>query len=177
MSLSNQSEESGTPATPSAGRQLLYPKAAGGFTKNSAGVEEQISGSLVHTKPAFSAKNNGTQAISAGAVTLVNLGTETFDTNSNFASSVFTPTIAGKYLITGIITFSAASAPNISGYLHKNGALARDVYATGLATTFMSITVSAILDMNGSSDYVDLRMFTNQAGTLQVAYLDGCKID
>ena len=42
MSILEQSEEASTPSTPSAGRQLIYPKAGGWYTKNSAGVEVQL---------------------------------------------------------------------------------------------------------------------------------------
>lgn len=39
MSLYDASEETGTPATPAATRQTLYPRAAGWYRKNSAGTE------------------------------------------------------------------------------------------------------------------------------------------
>ena len=43
MSLYNASEESSTPATPSAGRQILYPKATGWHVKDAAGNEALLS--------------------------------------------------------------------------------------------------------------------------------------
>jgi hypothetical protein len=61
--------------------------------------------------PAFSARAATTQSLSNTTYTKVTLGTEEFDTNSNFASSRFTPTVAGYYLITGsVIVQSGASA-------------------------------------------------------------------
>lgn len=39
MSLYNASEEAGTPATPSAARQIIYPKSGGWYSKNAAGTE------------------------------------------------------------------------------------------------------------------------------------------
>lgn len=43
MSTYNASEESATPPAPASGRKLLYPKALGWFSKDSAGNEKQIS--------------------------------------------------------------------------------------------------------------------------------------
>lgn len=42
MSLYDASEETGTPATPSASRQVLYPKSSGWYRKDSAGTERRI---------------------------------------------------------------------------------------------------------------------------------------
>lgn len=65
MSLHDASEEAGTPATPSTGKQLLYPKTTGWYTENAAGIEEQISGASKNTRPCFRATNSGTQVVSA----------------------------------------------------------------------------------------------------------------
>ena len=54
--------------------------------------------------PAFSAYQSTQQTgISSATFTKVNFQTEEFDTNSNFASSTFTPTIAGYYQINSVI--------------------------------------------------------------------------
>jgi len=45
MSLYDASEETGTPASPSAARQLLYPKSTGWYKKNSAGIETRLADS------------------------------------------------------------------------------------------------------------------------------------
>ena len=42
-------------------------------------------------------KNSDVQTLSSGTLTKVTFDTELFDTNNNFASSRFTPTIAGQY--------------------------------------------------------------------------------
>jgi len=177
MSLHDASEEDSTPATPSTGRQIIYPKATGWFTKNSAGVEEQISGASKNTRPCFRAVNSGTQAISATTDTKVNLATETFDTNTNFASSRFTPTIVGKYLITGSITFSGGSAIHTYGILNKNGSNHRINYAMGVTDTFITVEVSDIVDMNGTTDYIELHVWAAAGITVQEAFLAGSRVD
>ena len=47
--------------------------------------------------PAFSAYQSTLQSFSSNTVTKVLFQTEEYDTNSNFASSRFTPTVAGYY--------------------------------------------------------------------------------
>ena len=42
-------------------------------------------------------KNSDVQTLSSGTLTKVTFDTELFDTNNNFASSRFTPTVAGQY--------------------------------------------------------------------------------
>jgi hypothetical protein len=70
--------------------------------------------------PAFSARAATTQSLPNATYTKVTLGTEEFDTNSNFASSRFTPTVAGYYIITGsVIVQSQASAVIV--LIYKNG--------------------------------------------------------
>ena len=49
--------------------------------------------------PAFYAYKSTSQVIPTTVITKIDFGTEDFDTNSNFASSRFTPTTAGKYYI------------------------------------------------------------------------------
>ena len=48
---------------------------------------------------------------------------ENFDTNSNFASSRFTPTIAGKYYIETGLSFQGGTSFLIDAriYIYKNG--------------------------------------------------------
>ena len=59
-----------------------------------AGVNTATSG------PSFSVHKNGTdQTVTASVTTLLTWSTETYDTNNNFASNRFAPTVPGKYLI------------------------------------------------------------------------------
>jgi len=90
----------------------------------------------------------------------VSFGTEEFDTNSDFASNVFTPSVAGKYLLSATIQVSdlATGTPLII-YLYKNGALHKiftnhDVGLSNLST----VSVSAVVAANGSTDNFDIRV-------------------
>jgi hypothetical protein len=110
--------------------------------------------------PAFSAyPSAASTSISNSTWTKATLDTEVYDTNSNFASSRFTPTVAGYYQIN--FTPNTGSANN-NGFIHggaiyKNGsAYAQNVVVTpsGDLQGFSS-QVSQLIYMNGSSDYLE----------------------
>jgi len=73
--------------------------------------------------PAFFAHPASGQSISANTFTKVVLGTEVYDTDSKFASSRFTPTIAGYYQINASVTYANANFTQTGAILaiYKNG--------------------------------------------------------
>lgn len=107
--------------------------------------------------PAFSANHNtgGDQTVSANTWTKVNLETEVFDTNNNFSSSRFTPTVAGYYQLSGCL-YAGGSYQSCA--LYKNGS---QYAAIGTNTTQGWAQGSCLVYLNGSTDYVELYGFTN----------------
>ena len=106
--------------------------------------------------PAFSAYLAGTQSISSGSYTKVTFDTEEFDTNNNFASSRFTPTVAGYYqLNAGIACQSVYNTLKVS--IYKNGS----IYKTGfnVQTNADAGSVSSLVYANGSTDYYEVYAF------------------
>ena len=119
--------------------------------------------------PAFEAHSNTAQSLTDNTYAKVALQTEVLDTNSNFDSSSnyrFTPTVAGKYYFEGQ-TFNMGSdntsVRNIYVSIYKNGSQYKEsrINFHGSEITFGTFQVSAILDMNGSSDYVELYAATD----------------
>ncbi len=108
--------------------------------------------------PSFSAYASVDQSISSGVNTKVTLGTEEWDTANCFASSRFTPNVAGYYMITGAIKANSATMTENLATIFKNGSLYHTGQADVFASTNASITagVTAIVLMNGSTDYVEL---------------------
>lgn len=105
--------------------------------------------------PAFSVHKNGTNQTGLAAATYTKLtwSAKRFDTNNNFASDRFTPTIPGKYLITLAVRCTNTTtycAPSI----FKNGVGYTDTAAASPNTDYGAQT-TAIIDMNGSTDYVE----------------------
>ena len=140
-----------------------------GLTTHISGTLAQANGGTgVTTAPAFSATPTTTQAVTSATYTKVNFGTENFDTNNNFASSRFTPTVAGYYFISGsIYSVSTAAATYIWAIIYKNGALAFSGNLNPPVSTVDGVgTVNGLISMNGSTDY--LEMYCYLAGTSPV---------
>ena len=111
-----------------------------------------------YNTPMWYAKSNANQTgIATATATKITYGNEVIDTNSAFASSRFTcPTgQAGKYSITGTITWSSGSWTSQQIlYIYKNGSNAYAEYRFKDSTD-MGMTVSAVLDL-AVSDYVEI---------------------
>jgi hypothetical protein len=130
--------------------------------------QSYLASGVAGTGPAFSATPTTTQSVTSATYTKVNFGTENFDTNNNFASSRFTPTVAGYYFISGsIYSVSTAAATYIWAIIYKNGGTAFSGNLNTPVTTVDGIgTVNGLIYMNGSTDYVE--MYCYLAGTSPV---------
>jgi len=106
--------------------------------------------------PAFSVYLNGSQTISASTWTKITLNAEDFDTNNNFASNRFTPTVAGYYLITVVSQMAGTGLtyPNVGVY--KNGTLWGTGNSTSNSTSEIVCSGSTLVYLNGSTDYIEM---------------------
>ena len=102
--------------------------------------------------PAFSAYPSGTQTLSSGTNTKILFGTEDFDTNSCFASSTFTPTVAGYYQVSAGVRAGAAST-GIRTMIWKNGTTWK--IGTDVNVNSDNGLVSTLVYCNGTTDYVE----------------------
>ena len=125
---------------------------------NGSGV---FSGSLT-SKPAFQAYLSGTQTVVSGATTKITMDTEDFDTDSCYDNSSnyrFTPTTAGKYYVYAVArgSTSASGLDLMMTAIYLNGAtyVENQVDYRNNDAQLAGITVSAIINMNGSSDYIE----------------------
>ena len=133
-----------------------------------AGVLKRIDVSLVGGKntPAFAAKASGVQSsVSDATWTKISFQTEVFDTDSAYDNSTnyrFTPQTAGKYYVylnAGLLAGSTNKLFEAKLAIYKNGSAYRlhvtkyneDADIANEATPF----VGAVIDFNGSSDYVE----------------------
>lgn len=106
--------------------------------------------------PTFSAYASATQTVTSNTDTKVVFDTEQFDTNNNFSSSRFTPTVAGYYQITTSIRFNGTIPSQYVVYWYKNGSsVGIPLFVnTNLGTYFNTLT--ALFYMNGSTDYLEI---------------------
>lgn len=115
------------------------------------------------TPVAFMAYKTVNQTVTAGTWTALTWDSEYFDTNNNFASNRFTPTVPGYYLIRGTAYFQGSSNAPAGVAVAKNGAIYQ-YNVTPPGTGDWNAVVTAIVYMNGSTDYVEL-WADNYSGT------------
>jgi hypothetical protein len=131
--------------------------------------------------PTFSAYASTTTTLSANTWTKVNYATEDWDTNSNFASSRFTPTVAGYYQINAAFGEGLSTA-NMVFYIEieKNGAPFRRMqYITTPTGWYTNVNISAMVYCNGTTDYIEIYAYTGAAYTNNASilnYFDGAMV-
>ena len=128
----------------------------------------QIGGKQAVNGPAFRAYIATEQAITSGSQQKVTFGTETFDTNSNFSSSRFTPTIEGYYQLNATVRIEGNSGTGeIMITIWKNGseyARGTNEQGTEQGANWYSMQVSDIAYANGSSDYFEIYIQQTSGG-------------
>jgi hypothetical protein len=147
------------------------PATAGAVTSayllDASVTQAKLATGVAGNGPAFSAYKSSNQSITSNTWTKVTFDTEEFDTNNNFSSSTFTPTVAGYYQVNGAADMypSTGTATRSSIRIYKNGGspykAGNEVQITN--QTEMSCVVSVLFYMNGTTDYLEL--YALQTGT------------
>jgi hypothetical protein len=113
--------------------------------------------------PSFSAYKSTDQTVSANTYTKIQFNTEDWDTDNCYDNSTnyrFTPTTAGKYLIT--LTLIGSGTQNY-GIIYKNGSNFKGIAQnTNGATASGSVVVS----LNGSTDYIEFYAYLTSGTTI-----------
>jgi hypothetical protein len=125
--------------------------------------------------PAFNAYASAAQTVTSATPTKIAINTENFDTNSNFDTTNyrFTPTVEGYYQVNGtVLGTGATTITALLVFIYKNGV---NIRRTGLVTSLgagsnSQVSVSEVIYMNGSTDYIELYGQVNGTGTLQFAF-------
>jgi len=137
-----------------------------GTITNSAGSGNITIGSgvtLLSNVPAFHVYLSGTQTVSNDTFTVVQFDTESLDTDSAYDTSTyrFTPQVAGKYYVYSQISHNPSGSNNIQqamNNIRKNGSeITKNMFASSTnPVDELLVGSSIIVDLNGSSDYVDV---------------------
>ena len=141
---------------------LIHDTSAGALRKMTRA--NFVSGVGGANTPAFEATKNAHQyGISLSTDVKITYETEIFDTAGNYASSRFTPTTAGKYFVycgQRMITNDNGTLTRTQLKLYKNGSKYQNVVSDfNLTDNYTRATgnyISATVDMNGSSDYLEV---------------------
>jgi hypothetical protein len=133
----------------------------------------QVSGKQAVNGPAFSAYANASgQTITSGSQQKVLFQTEEFDTNNNYASSRFTPTVEGYYQLNAEVRLDGASGTGeMMIILYKNGSEYKrgtNQQGTQIATNFWAMQVSSLVYANGTSDYFEIYIQQGSGGSVTV---------
>lgn len=135
-------------------------------------VQADMATNVGATGPAFSAVRGGsTQAISGATYTKIQFNVEEFDTNNNYDNAInyrFTPTVAGYYQVNLGIYSTTGIAANFYAYIYKNGTTFKQItqLPTGGGGTSAGLTGSALIYMNGTTDYLEGYYWVTQAATV-----------
>jgi len=124
--------------------------------------------------PAFAATKANT-GFTAGGDSKMTFATEIFDTDNCYDNSTnyrFTPTTAGKYFVFANIAFDADTPyARHQIKIYKNGShhARSQLKLTGnyFAASDTTANIHYVVDMNGSSDYLEIYGFLDQNGATQ----------
>ena len=112
--------------------------------------------------PGFEAYLGSDQTVTSGTTTKITMDTETFDSAGAYDNSTnyrFTPQTAGKYYVYATTrgSTSASSLDLEMTAIYKNGStyIENQIDFRNNDASLAGITVVAIVDMNGSSDYLE----------------------
>jgi len=158
-----------------------------GNATSTFGGDIDVTGNVITDAPAFSVYLNGSQSISNNTSTKIQFNTEEYDTANAFDSSTnyrFTPQKAGYYQINATCYFQGTSMTNIQLYLYKNGANHKySLVATGISVGNYQITVSSLVYLNGSTDYIEAYGYLSASsgnafngGAAGSTYMTGCLV-
>lgn len=114
--------------------------------------------------PAFSVYLTANQTVTPSTWTKVPFETKLFDTNSNFSivTNRFTPNVPGYYQFNAGVLFIGVSI-NAFVALYKNGGTANYFTSLAASPTNPAYTGSALVYLNGTTDYVEI--YANTGGT------------
>lgn len=121
--------------------------------------------------PAFDVTNSTTQSIPNSLVfTKVTFDTENIDTNSNFASSRFTPTVSGNYEISAVVNSgNMNSGKELELAIYKNGSLFKVIIGASAIVSVMGLSASTVVTMNGSTDFIELFVAQGDTGSINLS--------
>ena len=155
------------PATAGAVNSTYLAAGSVGTTQIAAGavVQADLASNVAGTGPAFSAYSVGSQSYSSSTWTKAAVNSEFFDTNSNYDTTNyrFTPTVAGYYQVNAASLMQSASSSItfVACEIYKNGSgFGLGDYANTPAGTAQSATVTNLIYLNGSTDYLEFYIYT-----------------
>ena len=125
-----------------------------GLIINSAGIVTQPN------KPMFRATGSDNQVIADNSLIKIAFNSEDFDVGGYYDHVTdyrYKPLVAGKYKVGMSIyfTYVTAGTEYLTGTIKKNGTDYHSDYRFSTGNNYGSVNVDTIIDMNGSTDYIE----------------------
>lgn len=138
-----------------------------------ANLKAWIFSILETNNQSFSAYASSVQTLTSGVATKIAFGSKEFDYANKFDNVTnyrFQPSVAGLYLIEcAVRVTSTAAITQASAALYKNGALAKEGdFQTSSTATISRPRVSALIELNGTTDYIEAYPAFTSSGTISV---------
>ena len=138
---------------------------------------------LLSNVPSFEAYLSSAQSISDASYAKVQCNTEVLDKDNCYDNSTnyrFTPTVAGKYCVYVSLTGKSGGDTQLTAMqpaIYKNGSVYNDNVTQFYVNYIKQHTMfmSRIIDMNGSSDYVEFYGYVNVSSGTPTFSVDGEK--
>ena len=133
-------------------------------------------GTGIVSNPMFKVTGADNVALTNNTYTKVTFNSEEFDVGGYYDSTTnyrYTPQVAGKYLIYGrvYITYGSEATENMYIAIYKNGTAAQQFARSDDNSQYGSIQISSLVEMNGSSDYVEI--YTKASSSTNAVYYAG----
>ena len=137
-----------------------------GDATSTFGSDIDVTGNVVTDAPAFSATFASDYSFSHNTWQKIPFSTEEFDTNSDYDHSTnyrFTPSVEGYYLInlTARVNYTGTAGTQVYNLIYKNGSPYTQSEITSASGTKAQPCVTALIYMNGNTDYVEGYVRTN----------------
>jgi hypothetical protein len=141
------------------GNAIITSDGSGNVTVNAAAMKNT---------PAFLARQSSGQSFANGSITtLIQFDAEVFDTDNAFDINTyrFTPQESGKYYCTLFFQMNGTVTGRVALTIQKNGSNVNG-YVKDFAVQHDCVSVSTIVDLNGSSDYLSFNFFNAGTGSI-----------
>ncbi len=130
-------------------------------------------GNFFLSVPVFEGRQTVAQSIPNSTVTAITLDTESVDTDNGHSTSTntsrYTPQTAGRFQISGGVTYASNSTGNREADLYQNGgSITNGVNNTNAVSTNVTrlATRTLTITCNGTTDYLEVYGFQTSGGAL-----------
>lgn len=136
---------------------------AAGAIQDASIAQAKLAANVAGNGPAFSAYCNSSQSLSAATLTKgLFAGVEYDTTGGMYASSRFTPTVAGYYLVNAAFQAATVNA-DLRIFAYRDGASIKNISTSVGAANWTC--GSCVVYLNGSTNYLEIYLYSTAANT------------